>query len=210
MRYFRCCPECNDVKELTHKPKEGSLCAKCSRIKNITKAAKSNWKRQEDKKVYWYFCPHCPSIRCGGKRKTSLCGDCSRKHAKRSDDYQESYTRTCSSCGDVRQVKQKGNSGNKLCKVCVGKLPKNRRSGMKYITKPKPTIDGLQKVTVKLKPEDIVAKAVNPVKPQSTEEDDRMIAEFLKKNKPSMIIEEGLPMPHIHSSCSLGLGFDTY
>jgi len=80
--YDRVCKTCGDIAKVTYKPTEDVECRKCSRLRVAPKLAK---KRYRDYKHirYWYFCPYCSSVKAViGKRKTPLCGSCSRKRSK--------------------------------------------------------------------------------------------------------------------------------
>ncbi len=96
---------------------------------------------------YYHFCARCPNVRVAKmKRKTNLCGDCSRKwRDKKMDKYEFDleamiikciprvrYFRICPECppeSNTKQVGRKALSGIKLCKFCNGKKSGNANKG---------------------------------------------------------------------------------
>ena len=201
-KYERICTECGDSKTVTYKPQPGTKCKKCSTLESLKKIHKYNIKKEEDKKVYWYFCPRCPSVRkLSVKRKTALCGDCSRitTGIKNGGDSDMRHFRVCTECGDVKETSL-SNSGWKLCRSCSNSKSSSARGNKKkksYYKKPEPTVDGLQKVKLTPKKEKKV---------KNTPSDEELIAKWLETNEPSTKITKLDKMPHLTPSSSLCQG----
>jgi len=161
--WLRLCA-CGDAKEVTYRPKKGTKCIVC-RGKELAKNMQGKNKKSEGTYIrYWYFCPHCPSVRESTVRlKTSLCGSCSRarkglRSGKNHYSYgqprvENKFYRTCPKCPEETatiEVACKKNSGTKPCRKHRGNnvaKPTKTKKGKKVYT---PVgFDGRQKVKVK-------------------------------------------------------------
>ena len=200
-RYTRTC-SCGEIVVTTYKPKEDTLCKKCSDKKLAKKMSEGN--RKETHKSYTYFCPTCPSIKTSrSRKKTPYCADCSRiesaKKRKRPvanfirkvevRTPKPRYFRICPDChedNNTVRVASALNSGIKPCRI----------------HKKVPTGDDRKKVTSysvnrrkKQVPQYAIdkARALNKAHAEAvknkkvivkqTKTDDEMMTEFLENNK---------------------------
>ena len=117
-KYTRIC-KCGDVATVGYKPKGTEMCRQCRGKIQAKDMCGKNVKREEDKKRYTHICAMCPSVRVTvDKRKSNLCLDCSRKHARRKKpyihfDFKEMKIKTpkryfsyCTGCDAIREVSQ--------------------------------------------------------------------------------------------------------
>ncbi len=122
-KYLRVCADCGNTKEITYRPKKGTLCPSC-RAKGNT-----NNKKPEGTHVrYWYFCSNCPDVVCRvSKRKGTLCKDCSSSANGKANKGKERklppprvrHYRICPECpedNNTKRVNRKRDSGVLLCK----------------------------------------------------------------------------------------------
>ena len=198
---MRICAKCGDGKALTYKPKEGQLCKKCSSTSMAKRMAENNRKPDSEKKKYTRVCEVCNSVKeLNYKPRSSICGYCSRRVVGRkipSAKPKVEYFRTCTVCGDIKQVKSKKDAGAKICKPCrstgkgVGKYAVKKKyepigfDGRQKVNirKPKPKYQVVDLDTYE-EPKRDYKKAAIEVAPELSL---KLVAEYLKSNKPSVI-----------------------
>ncbi len=210
--FERICAICKDSKQITKQPRPGTLCPSC----------RSKKKRRKPivYKIYWHFCPTCPSVR-GLKtaRRTQYCADCSRiesakkrvgkkrKSPERKD--MQVFYRICPDCpadDNTSVVSAARYSGIRPCKV-----HRKRVVPKKYNVKPRSTVlnrttnvspEAIEKERQKNR-EHKEALKQERVKPKAQKKtDEQMLEEFLKTNQPSSTFSDE-PMGHFTSGMHL-------
>ena len=184
---------CGNVKEVRYKPKGNELCASCrSKISVID--VNKRWE-YIPRKRYWYFCPHCSSIReLRATRKSSLCTNCNRTYAKKpaTKGYFDLDTlkyiipkirhfRVCSVCGDVKEVKSKQSAQKKFCRKCKPSKPRKLKRTTQMS---KAEIEKQRELNRKHR-EEVSKQNKKPKKQTLTDEE--MIAKYLATHKVTVI-----------------------
>jgi len=209
--YLRVC-KCGDENWVGYIPKENQECRKCSASKLGYAMSQNNRKPDDEKKRYEHKCTGCGTVRYlssnPDKRKTTLCVDCSRKQIRVTD--KKRYFTTCPDCPPetaTRQISQSSFSqygANVRCRSCAGKakpkvyrkspmqIAKQSRSLSKNSSIPKEALDKVRDINRKHRE----AQKPNVKLITQTKSEDDMIKEFLKRNKPSVVIDKNEPMPH--------------
>jgi len=216
--YLRTC-KCGDENWVGYIPNENQECRKCSAKKLGYAMSQNNIKPDDEKISYEHECTGCGKVRHlksnPDKRKTTLCVDCSRKQIRVVDE--KRYFTTCPDCPEdiaTRQISQSSFSqygANNRCRSCSAKAkPKTyrktairKRSISKSTSVPKEALDKVREINKKHRESEASRSKVIV---QNKSEDD-MIAEFLKKSKPSIVIDDTVPIPHF--ICGDGLGSGT-
>ena len=168
LKYLRVCPNCGDEKYVWDIPHENCLCKKCLQEK-----------RKENRVKYFYFCPSCSSVRVlNKKRKTPHCQSCNVRKTKITKKYFFDF--------EIMKCR--------TLYVNPKPLPKPK----KVVKKAKPKKKSLSKNADYIDP--IALAKVREVNRKHREEvkkskkakivhkktDAELIAEFLKKNEPSV------------------------
>jgi len=202
-KYTRVC-NCGDVATVGYKPKGTEMCRQCRGEIQAIEMCGNNVKKDEDKIRYTHFCMMCPSIRVTvDKRKSNLCMDCSRKHARKKKktitfDFatmkivgrpKKIYHSTCPSCKDEREISQTNFSlhgGNTKCRSCATRDRTGRpsRAKKKYTKKvSKAVIDReIEKNRVHRE-----AQKTEKQIPKAKLTEKQMMASYLRKNKVTVI-----------------------
>jgi len=216
-KYKRVC-KCGDVAMVGYKPKGDEMCKLCRGRLQAAAMTGKNTKREADKIRYTHFCQLCPSIRVTvDKRKSNLCLDCSRKHARRKKvkivfDFNSMkmigrpdkvYHSICPSCDVKREISQANFSlhgANTKCRSCATK------SRVKTYRKPKKSEKKVSKAAIekqreinKNHRESVKAKEAKPNQELSN---DDMMAIYLSKKKITVV-------PDVVDFNSLGYGSKT-
>jgi len=204
--YKQTCVDCGDIR-LTKNDTKADRCKECSNAKNMYETSQKN--RVEEYKTYTHVCSECGKIRQSPakKRKTTLCGDCSRKSTGKSNRGKDKmrYFRICPTCpedSNTSQVTAKINSGMKQCKKCLNKdkreatiaNPKKYSSKHKKYTKVGTDGAKRNKVTVKFQVVDLEtmeapvrAYAKKETSMSTPEQEQVMIDKFYKTCEPTII-----------------------
>ena len=213
-KYTRVC-KCGDIATVGYKPKGTEMCRLCRGKIQAKDMCGKNVKRDEDKKRYTHICAMCTSVRVTvDGRKSNLCRDCSRKHARKKKSYiyfdfkemkmkaPKRYFAYCDVCDGVREVCQSQFSQygyNNNCRKHAKRKKVNKKSDMQIIKearkKPKSKSKEISQASIKRVQEinrdhrkaveNITEKKPKIIKQKKTDED--MMTEFLKKNKPTII-----------------------
>jgi len=222
--YIRVCDECGDEKKVANtKEANSKLCKKCS-AKRLGKLMSEKNRKYPDGYVkrYTVTCPTCGKTREVTRNpkyaKTNNCLACTqilsglkRRGKKRKSpkpkENKMRYFRFCPECdGDeaIKQVASKANAGMKLCKKHsqlanaknrIGKKPKSydmTNRNKKRV--PKEAIE--KQIAINRKHKKLVEQEKKTI-PEAKLSDEEMIANFLKNNKPSVIITDTGPIGHV-------------
>ena len=213
-KYKRVC-KCGDIATVGYKPKGNEMCRLCRGREQAIDMCGKNVKKEEDKKRYTHICAMCPSVRVTvDGRKSNLCRDCSRKHARRKKPYMyfdfkemkikapKRYFAYCNDCDAVREVSQSQFSQygyDTNCRKHAKRNKKNKKSDMQIIKEarksPKSKSKEISQASIK-RVQEInrdhrkAVKNITEKKPKISKQkktDDEMMAAFLKTNKPTII-----------------------
>ena len=226
-RYFyRDCPQCNTPIKTQQRRTSNTVCKSCHYI-NISKnpIGIGHKKKEEDKIVYKNFCFDCyKQWTTRVKRKGFRCLECTRKNWSKSSKpkVEKVYKpkvrmyRICPKCTElgletaIKEVTQKKNSGSKMCQVHKitenERKPRKKKTVIKKKTVSKEAIKEQQRIN-RLHKESV--KAVSFEKKNETgikaisNDEESMIKEFLKKNKPSTLFKDE-EFKHVCPSSGLG------
>jgi len=209
--YLRVC-KCGDENWVGYIPKENQECRKCSASKLGYAMSQNNRKPDDEKKTYEHNCTGCGKVRHlnsnPDKRKTTLCIDCSRGTKKVTD--KKRYFATCPDCPPetaTREISQSSFSqygSDTRCRSCAVKAKpkvyrksamqtvKQSRSLSKNSSVPKEALAKVREINRQHRE----AQKGRPKLITQTKSEEDMVKEFLKKNKPSVVIDKNEPIPH--------------
>jgi len=207
-KYTRVC-KCGDVATVGYKPRGTEMCRLCRGREQAKDMCGKNVKRDEDKKRYTHFCMMCPSIRVTvDGRKSNLCRDCSRKHARKKKttivfDFatmkmvgrpKKIYHSVCPSCKEPREVSQTNFSlhgGLTKCRSCAtrdrtGKPSKVKVRRVVKAKDKKVSKEAIEKV-IKLNREHREAQKTRESIPVAKLSEDEMTAIWLSKHSVTVV-----------------------
>lgn len=237
--YKQSCIDCNKV-WLTKADTKAERCVNCSGLKLGREMAKNNIKEESEKVRYKVVCSSCGVKRLittnPTRRKTDLCGKCSRSYTGKSNKkHKESiekeveltvkqklnslmkrtgklfrYCPSCPSDSNTIEVSTKEESGIKYCNEHKPNKPKtySKTKVQKKKEKyyPSQAIEKIREQNRKHK-ESVENNKVFAKLDKATEEEcDDMISNWLEKNKPSIEIKHNEPFPHL----SYGMNIQGY
>ncbi len=183
--YLRVC-SCGDKKWVGYIPREGQECQKCSSSKLGYAMSQNNIK--EDLIRHFRICPHCPEDDNTIQVQREALGGIRpcRKH-KYVDNPEalkvKEAKRVATKKANAKPYKKKPRK--KAVKKAVSKkaIEKARQMNREH------------KASLKVVPKPIPQRLT----------DEQMVAKFLKKNKPSVVVNNNIPIPHMFSG-NIGSG----
>ena len=221
-KYKRVC-KCGDVATVGYKPKGGEMCRLCRGREQAKDMCGKNVKREEDKKRYTHICAMCPSVRITvDGRKSNLCKDCSRKHARKKKPYiyfdmetmtmkvPKRYFSYCDKCDDIREVTQSQFSQygyDTNCRKHAKRTKTYKKSAMQtakqYTSKDKKVSKAAieKAIQINRKHKEYHNSEAN-AKPKQILTNEQMMAQYLSKKKVTVI-------PDVIRLEDLGVGMKT-
>ena len=190
--YTRTCVSCGEKSTVSYKPTGKERCGSCAKREDTPAMARKRYENVA-KITYTYFCPRCPIVVVRvATKKTNFCQDCNRRKKPKSKfvwSYDTMrYFKICVKCGDCEKSTKRESGWADGCHVC---------DKPKRVKKPK-SVKKQKKVQQKKYDQEAIMlqRKLNKVhreaeaKPKlitQTKSEEDMKAEWLAKNKPTII-----------------------